>query len=244
MSLYRQLQDYETAMRSYIMAATGIEEDRIIFSTPDIAKRRLKERLNNKYRSTTIPKTIEVDNFISFYIPFVQDQVSTRSSVLQGFIGGLGVVSGKEAYVINLDTPIQIEIWGGPDQRGKQFVFEKQMLLKDYFRRNQAVQVQFRDLETKDPSKPTQKFDVDCWYLLQPQSFIDNSRPEEQYIQGALYRTTVEALWLITFYNMPDLPAYARFKEIVLEWEASQGDPDQVEWVITTSTTTSTTTLL
>lgn len=240
MSLYSQLGDYIDGLRSYIHTATGIATNRIIFSTPDIAKRRILQELNDK-NTATLTKTIEVDNFISFYFPFVQDQISTRSNVAQGFYGGKAMSQRKVGWNINLDVPVQIEIWGGPTQEGKAFVFNAQMMLKDYMRRMQGVPVLFTDptdsthllpdpnLVTKDPVHPTIPYDANNFYLFLLEGSVDNSQPQEQYNQGALYRATFEFNWMVTFYNIPSQTPIGTIQEIVIEYEATAGDLDRVE---------------
>jgi hypothetical protein len=238
MSLYSQLADYVRGLTTYIHIATGVPTNRIIFSTPDIAKKRIVERETRL--ATTLTKTKEIDTFISFYFPFVQEQISDRSSVMQGFYGGKASAQKKTGWNINLDVPVTIDIWGGPTQDGKEYVFTNQMLLKHAMRSMQGVNILFSDptnpavpdpnLVTKDIHHPEIPYDANNFYLLQLQGITDNSRPEEQYISGANYRATFDFIWLVTFYNIPSNSAIiSSLQEVIVEYEATGGDELRIE---------------
>ena len=115
-------------------------------------------------------QTIEIDTYISFFFPFaISGYADDRSSPMQGIWGGEGERSKRKAWVINQNVPVQIDIWGGPTQDGKAYVFENHMLFTNYHYRNQRLKVEFTGIPTKDTSDVTKDFDVNCWY-----EFVNN----------------------------------------------------------------------
>lgn len=233
MTLSRQFEDYITALRAYVARATGVPSDRIVFSTPDIAKRKLKERLNDDAEATTLPKTIEVDNFISLYIPFSQTTPSERDSTVQGFYGAFAPYAKSKGYVTNLDLPVTVDIWGGPSQKGGLFIFDTALQFKNYWKRHQTIPVVFRDIKAEDLTNNTTPFDVKPYYHFLLDDETDSSQPEEQYNVGAHYRTTLTLQWQVSFYDIPADSIIGEFNRLIVEYEPSAMDPLSVEVDIT-----------
>lgn len=204
LTYYRQIEDYATGLIAYIIAATGESEDRIIYSPPDVALRKLKEKLAEKY-GYPAGKTVEIDQYISFYFPFASPGVADyRQSPQQSFWGGIANASRLKGWVDQFDLHVEINIWGGPDQFGRQYTFEKRMVLENYMYRHQRIQVTLRDLVSKDPvkAKTGQVFDANCWYEFLKGEVTDNSEVEALFQKGSRYRATAEFTWYISLFKV------------------------------------------
>lgn len=235
---YRQLADYTKALRAYIKEATGLDASRIVFSPPDTAKRKLKEVLaetSNPQVSTT-----EIDNFVSFYFPFAAPGVAVeRQSPMQSFFGAVAGKLRQLSWADNYDLPVQIDIWAGPDQNGKAFNFNTRMDLEWYMQRHHGIHVAFRDFTAWDPNNPSAEFDVRDYYELIKGAVTDNSAVENLFTEGALLRTTVEFTWMIALYRLPSVSTpVGRIEHIIAEFQNDVTKEFDVEWEITTSTTT------
>lgn len=241
--LYQQLTDYSTAFRDYLKTATGLPDERIVFGPPDIARRKLRERLERATNVSSKEETVERDKFISYFFPYASPGTSDeRMSVQQGMYGGLGYASKKRIFPQNVDLPVQIDIWGGPEQSGPAFVFNMRKKLEFYMYRKARINVQFTDLITKNPSSPQALWDVNCWYDFIRGETSDNSDIESLYVKGANHRATMDLTWLTTFYDDPEEDPVQKLNAIIVEYEESDGSWTE-EVIVTTSTTVTSTTV-
>ena len=249
LTYFRQLEDYTLALTTYIKAATGLPDSRIIFSAPDVAKRKLKERnavLAGDAQPASGGKTVEVDQFVSFYFPFGSPGLAEyRQSPQQSFWGGSANASGVRGFVDHVDLAVQIDVWGGPDQKAKDFVFSTRMAIEAYMFRHQRIQVAFRDLVTKDPVRakdPSYVWDVNCWYEVNKGEAHDNSLVEALFEKGSMYRGTIDFTWFTSFYRVnagdPN-EAFKKIARIIYMSRTSINDEFETEWIITTTTSSS-----
>lgn len=253
LTYFRQLTDYATALEAYIMAATGLGADRVVFAAPDVAKRKLKEKLAVLNGDPTNGYTLEIDQFVSYYFVFgAPGSAEYRQSPMASFFGHIAKASGVWAHADYIDMHVEVDIWGGPDQSGKSFIFEKRMMLNNYSFRHRRIAVQFRDLVTRTPNldpNTVQVYDVNCWYEIERGETTDHSQLEQLFNQGTLYRSTFEFTWLMALYSVPGLPGsdpttIAYIERIIAMFATAMApgpitDPYVEEWSITTTTTSS-----
>jgi hypothetical protein len=206
----KQLMDYSTSIAAYINQATGVGLDRIIYSTPDLSKRNLRERRDRHLRNQA-GYTSELSWWISYFFAFGGPGTAfERQSVLQGMKGGLTFVSKQWGWMIPIDIPVQIDIWGDKEQKAEDFVFNNRMALEAYMYRNQRLYNEFSlsGFREKDPNDPFHQFDVSCWYNFIPQETVDNSDIENMFTEGKTIRATANILLQAAFFQGldPDRP--------------------------------------
>jgi hypothetical protein len=202
-SFLTQLMDYSNAIAAYINQATGVGLDRIIYSTPDLSKRKLRERRDRQFQNDP-GYTSELSRWISFFFAFGAPGIAEeRQSVIQGMKGGLTFVSKQWGWQIPLDMPVQIDIWGDKEQLAADFVFENRMKLNAYMYRNQVLLNEFplSGFRTKDLDNPRRSFDINPWYNFVPQETVDNSILENLFVEGETHRSTTDIKLQASFYQ-------------------------------------------